>query len=135
MNAEESPVLEDLVNWRGELDDLVRNARRAGQSAHAVVDRAVVDRAALEAALAKAADGLVASAELTTWAQVVHLHDGLDLEDGHEDFVAQFLFEASTPELFEPITPEFCQRWLDKIRASLASSKGVERGTERDQRD
>ncbi|MFF0387101.1 hypothetical protein ACFYS8_00240 [Kitasatospora sp. NPDC004615] len=139
MNADESPVLEDLVNWRGELDDLVRNARRAGQSAHAVVDRAVVDRAvvdraALEAALAKATDGLVASAELTTWAQVVHLHDGLDLEDGHEDFVAQFLFEASTPELFEPITPEFCQRWLDKIRASLAISKGVERGTERDQR-
>ncbi|MFI9786894.1 hypothetical protein ACIHEI_25820 [Kitasatospora sp. NPDC051984] len=107
MNADESPALEDLVNWRGELDDLVRNARRAGQSAHAVVDRAVVDRAALEASLAKATDGLVASAELTTWAQVVHLHDGLDLEDGHEDFVAQFLFEASTPELFEPITPEW----------------------------
>ncbi|MFJ3791326.1 hypothetical protein [Kitasatospora sp. NPDC090091] len=120
MNANTSPVLVDLVSWRGKLDDLVRSARSADPSAHAVVDRA-----AIEVALANAVSSLVTYAELTAWAQAVHFHDGVDIEDGHEDLVAQFLFEASTPELFEPIAPEFCQRWLDRLRISLAKSPGA----------
>ncbi|GHH80367.1 hypothetical protein GCM10018781_60440 [Kitasatospora indigofera] len=122
MNANASPALEDLVRWRGELDELVRTARSADPSAHAVVDRSAV-----EVVLAKAVGSLVEYPELTTWAQAVHVHDGVDIEDGHEDLLAQFLFEASTPELFEPITPEFCQRWLDRIRISLAKSPAAGR--------
>ncbi|MGW4380414.1 hypothetical protein [Kitasatospora sp. NPDC004531] len=121
MNANPNAALEDLVTLRGNLDDLVRAARGTDPSA-----RAVVDRAAVEAVLARAVGGAVARAELTAWAQAVHLHDGVDLEDGHEELVAQFLFEASTPEIFEPVTPEFCRRWLDLIGTSRAKSPSTE---------
>ncbi|MFB7469707.1 hypothetical protein [Kitasatospora sp. NPDC056184] len=123
MNANANSVFEELVRWCGELDDLVKAANRADPSSPC----AIVDRAAVEAALAKAAGGLVPLGELTTWAHAVHLSDGVDIEDGHEDLVTQFLFEASTPELFEPITPEFCQRWLDEVRVSLANPPGIGR--------
>ncbi|MFB7499332.1 hypothetical protein ACFC09_32395 [Streptomyces sp. NPDC056161] len=33
-----------------------------------------------------------------------------------------FLFEISTPELFEPVTHEVCQRGLRILRTSMASN-------------
>ena len=110
-----SRALEDLVHWRGELADLVKAARHVDAAAAALVDRAVI-----AAVLEKAADGLVGLDELTTWAQTVHFIDGLDIEDGHEDLLTQFLFEMSTPELFEPVTTDLCHQWLSRIRSSLA---------------
>jgi hypothetical protein len=111
-----SHALEDLVHWRGELADLVKAARHVDASA-----TALVDRAAIAVVLEKAADGQVGLDELTTWAQTVHFVDGLDIEHGHEDLLTQFLFETSTPELFEPVTGELCHRWLSRIRSSLAA--------------
>ncbi len=31
------------------------------------------------------------------------------------DLLTQFLFEVSSPELFEPVTVSTCQRWLDTL--------------------
>ncbi|MEV0282335.1 hypothetical protein AB0I22_39055, partial [Streptomyces sp. NPDC050610] len=77
------------------------------------------DRTAIAAVLEKAADGQVGLDELTAWAQTVHFANGLDIEDGHEDLLTRFLFEISTPELFEPVTSAVCHRWLSRIRSSL----------------
>ena len=45
----------------------------------------------------------------------------LSIEEGHEDLLTQFLFEISTPELFEAVTPDLCCRWLGRFRGSLAT--------------
>ncbi|WP_432011830.1 hypothetical protein [Streptomyces cucumeris] len=108
--------LEDLVHWRGEPDALVRAIRRSGAKGPVVLTR---DHAA--AAVAKVADGLARPEELVDWAHAVHFEDELDIEEGHEDLLTQFLFEVSTPELFEPIDRQVCQRWLSVLRASPAS--------------
>ncbi|MGW4894012.1 hypothetical protein ACWEQL_17340 [Kitasatospora sp. NPDC004240] len=113
MTTEANAALEALVSWSGELDDLVRAANRADPPASAVLDRAAV-----EAVLVRAVGGGVTAEELTGWAQAVHLHDGVEIEDGHEDLLTQFLFEASTPEIVEPVTLEFCRRWLARIGAA-----------------
>ncbi|MEV0281280.1 hypothetical protein AB0I22_33520 [Streptomyces sp. NPDC050610] len=116
MDSNRDHVLDDLVHWRGELADLVEAARHVDASA-----TALVDRTAIAAVLEKAADGQVGLDELTAWAQTVHFVDGLGIEDGHEDLLTQFLFEISTPELFEPVTSEVCHRWLSRVRSSLAT--------------
>jgi hypothetical protein len=36
--------------------------------------------------------------------------DGVDV-----DLLTQFLFEMSSPELFEPITVDVCQRWTSRM--------------------
>ncbi|MFJ3711215.1 MULTISPECIES: hypothetical protein [unclassified Streptomyces] len=124
MGTNGNHALEDLVHWRGELADLVKAARHVDASA-----TALVDRAAITVVLEKVADGQVGLDELTTWAQTVHFVDGLHIEDGHEDLLTQFLFETSTPELFEPVTSELCHRWQSRVQSSLAISPVVGRWT------
>lgn len=73
------------------------------------------------AAVAKVVTGLARPGELVDWATAVHFEEEVDIEDGHEDLLTQFLFEVSSPELVEPVTIQVCQRWLHILRASLAS--------------
>ncbi|MEU0839343.1 hypothetical protein ABZ370_07710 [Streptomyces sp. NPDC005962] len=63
--------------------------------------------------------------EVSLWAQTVHFREDVEVEEGHEDLLTQFLFEISTPELFEAVTPDLCYRWLGRLRASLVTSPVV----------
>ncbi|WP_143059721.1 hypothetical protein [Streptomyces melanosporofaciens] len=116
MDTTRSGPVADLVHWRGELADLIQTV---GQSE--AKGTVTFSRSHAAAAVTKVATGLAHSDELVDWANAVHFEDGVDIEDGHEDLLTQFLLEISTPELFEPITVPVCQRWLHIIRASLAS--------------
>ncbi|GAA2349169.1 hypothetical protein SVIO_106700 [Streptomyces violaceusniger] len=40
------------------------------------------------------------------------------IEEAHEDLLTRFLYEVSTPELFEPVTTETCERWLRLMRGA-----------------
>lgn len=51
----------------------------------------------------------------------MHFADQVHVEEGHQDLLTQFLVEISTPELFEPVTREVCQRWLRVLQTSMAS--------------
>jgi hypothetical protein len=62
--------------------------------------------------------GEVLPGDLSAWTQELHMREDIDIESGHEDLLTQFLFEMSTPELFEPITRELCSRWLDALSAT-----------------
>ncbi len=107
--------LDDLVRWNGELSELISNIAR-DEPASTVIFR----RHHAVAAVEKVASGLASPGRLTDWAQAVHFEEDVQVEDGHQDLLTQFLFEFSTPELFEPVTHEVCQRWLYTLRASTA---------------
>ncbi|MFI1259103.1 hypothetical protein ACH4U6_35905 [Streptomyces netropsis] len=124
MDTNESRACEDLVQWRGELSDLVREANRADADESAT---ALLDRATAEIVLEKVIADAVKCEELTAWAQAVHFLDGLDIEEGYEDLLTQFLFETSTPEVREPDTAGHCHRWLTRIRTSLVASEAAGR--------
>jgi hypothetical protein len=120
MDVNTSRLLEDLVQWNGELSGLISDARR-GEPTSAVVFR----RDHAVAAVEKVTTGLASPGQLADWAQAVHFEDHVQVEDGHQDLLTRFLVEVSTPELFEPVTHEVCQRWLHILRASMASDAEV----------
>ncbi|MGW6650596.1 hypothetical protein ACWGA4_12360 [Streptomyces rubiginosohelvolus] len=116
MDANGSRPLEDLVQWNGELSGLTRNARH-GQPASAVTFR----RGHAVAAAERVTTRLASPGQLVDWAQAVHFEDQVHVDEEHQDLLTQFLVEISTPELFEPVTHEVCQRWLRILRTSMAS--------------
>lgn len=116
MDANGSRPLEDLVQWNGELSGLIRDARH-GEPASAVTFR----RGHAVAAVERVTTGLASPGQLIDWAQTVHFEDQVHFDEGHQDLLTQFLVEISTPELFEPLTHEVCQRWLRSLRTSMAS--------------
>ncbi|MFC8310937.1 hypothetical protein ACFUJV_30680 [Streptomyces olivaceus] len=117
MDANGSRPLEDLVQWNGELSGLIRNARHSSEPASAVTFR----RGHAVAAAERGTTGLVSPDQLVDWAQAVHFEDQVHVDEGHQDLLTQFLVEISTPELFEPVTHEVCQRWARILQTSMAS--------------
>jgi hypothetical protein len=73
------------------------------------------------AATGKVIDGLARPDQLVDWAQAVHFAEQVHAEEAHQDLLTQFLLEISTPELFEPVTREVCQRWLRVLQTPTAS--------------
>jgi hypothetical protein len=80
------------------------------------------------AATEKVIDGLVSPDQLVDWAQAVHFDVHVHVEEARQDLLTQFLFEISTPELFEPVTREVCQRWLRVLLTSMASDPAATEG-------
>ncbi|MEV7414828.1 hypothetical protein [Streptomyces sp. NPDC089919] len=117
MDESRSQPLEGLVRWRGALGELIANTRRSASTWSVTFSRAHA-----VAALEKVAAGTARPAELVDWAQAVHFHDQVDIEEGHHDLLTRFLVEISTPELFEPVTPDVYRRWLHLLRESIASA-------------
>lgn len=113
MTADNRQTVLDLVQWNGPISDLVAAVRRIPERVTPVV---ILDRTAAEAALRKLLADEAPLTDLTAWAEELHTREDVDIEPGHEDLLAQFLFELSTPELFEPITREFCNRWIGELR-------------------
>lgn len=75
----------------------------------------IFDRAAARAGLRGFLAGRITATRLIDWAELMHTRDDVDLEAGHEDLLARFLVQISTPEIFWPITPELCERWLEEL--------------------
>ncbi|MER6103513.1 hypothetical protein ABT115_14605 [Streptomyces sp. NPDC001832] len=115
MASHSRQVLLDLVRWNGRINDLIAAARMIPEGELPAV---VLDRASAQAALRKVLAGEAFPGDLTAWTEELHMREDIDIEPGHEDLLTQFLFEMSTPELFEPITHELCSRWLDELRAT-----------------
>ncbi|MGW5234509.1 hypothetical protein ACWEQU_19995 [Streptomyces nodosus] len=112
VSAQNRQVLLDLVRWNGQIDDLIAAARMIPEGEFPA---AVLDCASAQAALHKVLAGAALPGGLTAWAEELHMREDIDIEAGHEDLLTQFLFEMSTPELFEPVTGELCGRWLDEL--------------------
>jgi hypothetical protein len=53
--------------------------------------------------------------EFMRWAQALEGREDLALESGFEQILKEFLFEISTPEINEPLTPELAVRWEGRL--------------------
>ncbi|MGW5211172.1 hypothetical protein ACWEQO_08145 [Streptomyces sp. NPDC004051] len=115
MAAHSRQVLLDLIRWNGRISDLIAAARKIPEGEFPAV---VLDLGSAQAALRKVLAGEALLGELTAWTEQLHMREDIDIEPGHEDLLTQFLFEMSTPELFEPITRELCSRWLNELCAT-----------------
>ncbi|MGA4946967.1 MULTISPECIES: hypothetical protein [Streptomyces] len=121
MDPNRSQPLEDLVRWSGELPELIEDARHS-EATSMVTFR----RAHAISAVEKVAAGLATPGQLVDWGQALHFEEQVDVEEAHRDLLTQFLVEISTPELFEPVTSEVCQRWLRVLQTSLACDTEVD---------
>lgn len=59
--------------------------------------------------------GELTSADCERWAEALAGRDDVGFEKGWDDTLKDFLFEIATPELAEPLTPEFSRRWQARI--------------------
>ncbi|UGY90777.1 hypothetical protein [Streptomyces gobiensis] len=113
MDTNRRDPLEDLVHWRGQLPELLHALRQ-----HTAPACLAFGRGHAADALEKTITGQATPNQLTAWAQAIHLEEDVDIAEEDVDLLTQFLLEVSTPELFEPVTTETCQRWLHRMRVS-----------------
>ncbi|MFH8981144.1 hypothetical protein [Streptomyces varsoviensis] len=132
--SEAREALAGLVRWESPLRGLIQTASRYDQHArnsdiHSRIhsDNSVtLDRRAVRSVLERCLSGVLDVKELPEWAFAVHMADGIDIgvaidvgdggsDEAELDLLAQFLFEVSSPELFEPVTADVCRRWLGRM--------------------
>jgi hypothetical protein len=104
--------LTSLLRWQSELGALVDAANSCDQQDGPSV---LLDREAVKTVLQRCIAGKVEVAELPIWAGAVHMLERVEIEEDDLDLLAQFLFEVSTPELFEPMTVDLCQAWISRM--------------------
>jgi hypothetical protein len=109
---EESTPLLRLIGWVGQLDDLVGRAKDVDHSGGASVQ---VRRVDVERVLARCIAGELDTAELSKWAETIHALDRVEISDADADILTQFLFEISSPEIFEEVSVELCRKWMKRI--------------------
>ncbi|MEU3193053.1 hypothetical protein ABZ686_20980 [Streptomyces sp. NPDC006992] len=77
-----------------------------------------LDRSDVKGVLRRCVSGELDVAELPQWAGAVHMMERIEIDEPDErgvDLLTQFLFEVSSPELFETVTVATGQRWLDTL--------------------
>jgi hypothetical protein len=67
--------------------------------------------------------GKISQDDLRVWAETLEGRDDVGFELDFEDVLKQLLFEFSSPELFEPISPPMLQRWLRRLHQGSSSSE------------
>jgi hypothetical protein len=65
--------------------------------------------------LDRLARGEITADECAAWADALEVRDDVGLDPAVRDELGQMLFELSTPELFEPLTPVFAARWRSRL--------------------
>jgi hypothetical protein len=64
-------------------------------------------------------DGLSSADDVEEWANGIELRDDVGVEPDHERLLRDVIFHLANPDVNEPITPEFAQRWIERMeRAS-----------------
>lgn len=91
-------VLRDLVELRATVSDMI--ARLAGFEGPSAQDLVTLRTLDIAFALDRYQRALIGNDELTSWAETVHSLDDIALDPQDHDFLANSLFELSTPELF-----------------------------------
>ena len=75
----------------------------------------------LRNSLARCIEGRISVRELETWASLLEGRPGIDYEVGHEDQVSEVLFQLSTSDINEEVTPAKC--WL--LMKKLSEGNGL----------
>ncbi|HEX4222890.1 MAG TPA: hypothetical protein VHZ97_11035 [Pseudonocardiaceae bacterium] len=109
-------ALRDLINLRVPVDQAeAALAEFRWDSDH---DLETLTRDDASRVLLRYQAGELTSADCERWAEALAGRDDLGFEQGWADTLKDFLFEIATPELAEPLTPEFSRRWRQRLTRS-----------------
>ncbi|MBL1102576.1 hypothetical protein [Streptomyces coffeae] len=118
MHQQDNQKLLDLLHLNGRVNDLAPAAQSASHGE--VNDVVCLCPEIAITALEKFIRGDISAQELIDWAEVVHSLETIGIPEEHEDLLLQFLFEISTPELFQEINTETCSRWISRLRRATS---------------
>ncbi|CAI9409312.1 hypothetical protein [Aestuariimicrobium sp. T2.26MG-19.2B] len=94
-------ALDALLTLGPDMDAALDAVRRS--ALHADGQSAFLDRMTVRRALDEFTRGNLSEALLESWAEVLHGAEDVELDPIDRDFLAEALFELSTPELFGPM--------------------------------
>lgn len=112
MESNACQALASLIRWEAPLDGLIDAANRCDRHEGPSVR---LEREAVRQVLQRCISGEVNVLDLPRWAGIVHMLERVEIDESDNDLLTQFLFEVSSPELFEPITVDVCQRWISRM--------------------
>jgi hypothetical protein len=112
MESDACQALTSLLRWESSLDGLIGAANRCDLHEGPSVR---LDRNGVKGVLRRCVSGELDVLELPRWAAAVHMLDRVEIDEMDVEVLTQFLFEVSSPELFEPITVDVCQRWISRM--------------------
>ncbi|MEV6775723.1 hypothetical protein [Streptomyces syringium] len=112
MDSDSFEDLTSLLRWDSPLDGLVNAAKQ-----HDLQDGpyVILNRPTARDVVQRCISGELDVSELPRWAGVVHMLERVEIDEADIEQLAQFLFEVSSPGLFEPITVEVCRRWASRL--------------------
>lgn len=105
-------VLTDLVALRRPLDEALPAVRRLPWGDEEVVTLTREDAYRL---LDCFLEGSVTASDCDAWANALEGRDDVAYEPGHEDVLAQLLFEVGTPEANGPLTKASARAWQRRL--------------------
>lgn len=113
-------TLEDLVRLRKPVGEAIRAAGNLGwDSADDIVVLTVDDAVR---AVRRYMDGSLSGNDFENWAEALTGRDDVGFDPRHADVLKQFLFEVSTPELFEPLGGSVARTWCARLDAAAGRS-------------
>lgn len=115
MRADACQALVNLIRWKSSLGGLIDAANRCDRYEG---PSACLDRDAVREVLQRCISGELDVLKLPRWAGAIHMLDRVEIDDADVEMLTQFLFEVSSPELFEPIIVDVCQRWVSRMECA-----------------
>jgi hypothetical protein len=112
MGSDTCQALTSLLGWESSLDGLIGAANRCDRHEGPSVR---LDRDAVREVLQRCTSGELDVLQLPRWAGAIHMLERVEIDEVDVEILTQFLFEVSSPELFEPITVDVCQRWISRM--------------------
>jgi hypothetical protein len=112
MGSDTCQALTSLLGWESSLDGLIDAANRCDRHEGPSVR---LNRDAVRAVLQRCTSGELDVLQLPRWAGAIHMLERVEIDEVDVEILTQFLFEVSSPELFEPITVDVCQRWISRM--------------------
>jgi len=76
----------------------------------------MVSRNAIIRVLERFAAGHITAKEVEDWADSLEAMDGVQYEDGHQDTIAEVLFQLGAPEINAPLDNEGAQKLISKLK-------------------
>ncbi|MCX2968320.1 MULTISPECIES: hypothetical protein [Streptomyces] len=112
MEPDSCQALTGLMRWESSLDGLIEAANQCDRQEGPPVR---LGRDAVVEVLQRCISGELDFFDLPKWADAIHMLDRIEIGEVDVEMVTQFIFEVSTPELFEPITVDVCRRWVSRM--------------------
>jgi len=112
---ERRDVVQGLVDWRGQLSDLIAAAREFPYDSEVPI--VTLQTAHIRSVLQRYLRGDISAAEVEVWAEAVEGRDDIEYFGPHEDEIAEALFRLSTPQINTPLSKEIAEKCISELSA------------------